>query len=127
MSRMAAIPACTLGYQPGAVGTMNMTGGAINTFSASIIVGLNGTGTFNQFGGTVNNSSWLYVGAFGGGGSGTYNLTNGSLNDSWAYVGSASSTGTFNQSGGNHTLPTATWRLPLPAAIPARITSREGR
>ena len=86
------------------------TGGGTNTFSqpgnfltsVAMYAGSNGVGIINQSGG-INNTKNLYLG-YGNLGSGTYYLTNGSLNvDSSVFIG-AGGTGSFIQSGGTHTI-----------------------
>ena len=90
-----------LGYNAGSVGTYNLSGGMLAaTGVVQIIlevVGNNGTGYFNQTGGT-NNAAFIELG-FGTGGIGTFSLSNGAtLADSF-FVG-ASGKGIYNQTGG---------------------------
>lgn len=98
-----------LGFEPGAHGTYNLTGGSL-LLNGVTEVGLWGTGVFNQSGGThtITGNYWLEVdgSSLGGApaGSGTYNLSgSGSLSVTGdEYIGDLG-TGTFNQSGGTHT------------------------
>ena len=89
----------------GGSGTYNLSGNGLLSASGEN-VGMNGTGTFTQSGGTNNISSTLYVGGSYYseiGGSGTYNLSgNGLLSASGENVG-MNATGTFTQSGGTNT------------------------
>ena len=63
----------------GATGTLTLSGNAtINTNSNELWVGQNGTGTFNQSGGTLNVGNWIAVGRQGG--TGVWNLTGGVVN-----------------------------------------------
>ncbi len=85
-------------------GTYNLYNGSLSV-GGTTYVGYNGTGTFNQTGGTHQTSN-LYVGGSPDGTSGTgiYNLSgNGSLNvTGTTYVGYNGGIGTFNQSGSTH-------------------------
>ena len=88
------------GGNDGGSGTYIMTGGLIDATANGIEIGPTGTGTMNQSGGTVN-TTFLTEGFSG---TGTYNLsgtgTISSYSESVGYAG----TGTFNQSGGTHTI-----------------------
>ncbi len=81
-------------YSPDArtgVGTYNLTGGSISSFMQFIY------GTFNQTGGTNNAMTFsLNQG-------GTYNFSNGNMVSQYEAIG-AGGTGTFNQTGGSHTI-----------------------
>ena len=97
-----------LGCNPGSSGSYILSGGSL--FAGNEYVGASGSGTFTQTGGTncatgpgngsIFTASTLYVGS-GTGGSGTYNLSGGSLYAPTQYIG-YSSTGTFSQSGGTN-------------------------
>lgn len=74
----------------GQTAVVNMTNGSVNAMRV-IIAGITanntspGTGTLNQVGGTINSAQWFTVGSGGSsagniGGTGTYNLTDGTLN-----------------------------------------------
>ena len=88
----------SLGYNTGSNGTYSLSGGQLSASDQE--VGLNGTGTFLQSGGS-NAFSTLDLGAVAGG-SGTYNLSgSGQVSAVAEWVGS-SGTGTFTQSGGTN-------------------------
>ena len=88
----------SLGYNTGSNGTYSLSGGQLSASDQE--VGLNGTGTFLQSGGS-NAFSTLDLGAVAGG-SGTYNLSgSGQVSAGAEWVGS-SGTGTFTQSGGTN-------------------------
>jgi hypothetical protein len=94
-----------LGYNPGSVGTYNLSNSGSLSVGGKEYVGYSGTGTFNQSGGTntVTSDNELILG-FSSGSSGTYNLSNtGSVTMETEFIG-YSGTGTFNQSGGIHTV-----------------------
>jgi hypothetical protein len=100
----------TTGTSPGGAGTYTLSGGSLNSTSASgedQIIGYYGNGTFNQSGGTnnvspANPSSSQYTMILGYQALGTYNLSAGMLNDpGWEDVGLIGA-GTFNQTGGTH-------------------------
>ncbi len=87
----------TLGYNTGSNGTFNLSGDPATStiLFGEEVIGLNGTGTFNQTGGS-NTTPYLIVGA-----NGTYNLSN----TTGASVLTAANLvdniyGTFNQTGG---------------------------
>ncbi len=103
-----------VGLNSGSTGTFTLSAGSIT--SSNSFVGQQGTGTFNQTGGTYtlvpfgSNSGSLYVGSSEGG-QGTYNLSGGTLDLSntepsglFSIIPSLAigvgATGTFNQSGG---------------------------
>jgi len=106
-----------LGYGTTGNGTYNLSNGTLASYHLNI--GRNGTGAFNQTGGTVDIS-----GSYGGlpaspgreldtggnlwmgeaaGGTGSYDLSAGSLSTNNTVVGK-SGDATFNQSGGTHTV-----------------------
>jgi hypothetical protein len=100
VSNGATVSDLLLGYYPSATGTANVSGGVFTTYNGDVTVGYGGTGVFNQSGGTVNISNWLYIGDRDNTtGVGTYNLSGGTLNASFELVGGLG-TGTFNQTGG---------------------------
>jgi len=82
-------------------GHATVTGGTLDT-TRDLRVGLNGTGTFDQSGGTVTSAAYFYVGQNGG--TGTYNLDGGVLQvngwDSYIARGGTGSSGTFAQTDG---------------------------
>ena len=88
------------------IGTYSMTGGTLALNNAVETIGFLGIGTFNQSGG-INSISGktLYIGVFR---TGTYSMSDGTLaltNNANEIIGPESgSAGTFNQSGGNHTI-----------------------
>ena len=88
----------------GATGTLTLSDSAtINTNSNELWVGQNGTGTFNQSGGTLNVGNWIAVGRQGG--TGVWNLTGGVVNktgggDISISGDGASELGIVNQAGG---------------------------
>ena len=92
-----------LGYNSGASGSYNLSGGSLTIAPAAVeAVGVLGSGSFTQTGGTNNVPTYLLVGA--GGPSGTYNLSgNGLLNVVTAEIG-VSGPGSFIQSGGTNTV-----------------------
>lgn len=91
-----------LGWSAGGAGAYNLSGGLLDaTNTLADVVGLQGSGAFNQTGGTFN-AGHLDVG-FAAGSSGAYNLSgDGSLlNAAYETVGVESgTTGTFTQTGG---------------------------
>ena len=88
-----------LGGQGGS-GSIQMTGGLLK--SSSQCLGNGDYGSFAQSGGTNQIGSSLYVGYQS---IGSYSLNgNASLSASNSYVGSSLGQGTFNQSGGTHTV-----------------------
>ena len=97
-----------VGYNAGATGTYNLSGGTITANESQL--GNGGTGTFTQSGGTHATNTSLFLGLNNG--SGTYNLSGGTLAPanylSVGYSGSGSGVGTgvFNQSGGTVTTGT---------------------
>jgi T5SS/PEP-CTERM-associated repeat protein len=96
-----------IGGNAGSNGTYTQSGGNL-TVNNQVYVGLSGTGTFNQTGGTVSAGDF-FVG-YNGGSVGTATVGNGAtLNASNAYVGgnnvgTAQGTGTLNINGGNMTV-----------------------
>jgi len=92
-----------LGYNPGASGTYNLSGGSL-LVAASEYVGDYGTGAFTQSGGSHTVARNLSLGNYDGG-IGTYTLSGGSLAViGEEYLGSDGGSGTFIQSGGSHTV-----------------------
>jgi hypothetical protein len=92
-------PGLYLGYYSTGSGTMNLSGGVINLAAGvSSVVGYNGTGVFNQSGGTHSLGSYLFIG-YAPLGSGTYNLSGGNLISNGEVVGYHGA-GVFSQSGG---------------------------
>ena len=90
-----------LGYNNSATGTYNLSDGALTGgIPSKLYVGYDGTGVFNQYGGTVTSGSFLsaYIG-HNANSTGTYNLIDGSANFDYLYVGT-DGTGTINQYGG---------------------------
>jgi hypothetical protein len=100
VSNGAGLATLYVGGFNGTTGTANVSGGVLSTYNGDIVVGYQATGVFNQSGGTVNISNWLYVGdKDSASGVGTYNLSNGTLSAAAELVGGIG-TGTFNQTGG---------------------------
>ncbi len=99
-----------IGKNSGAVGTINMYDSSTLNSSSLVFVGQNdGTGVFNQYGGSINltrNGNFTFVVDDGrggtGAGSGTYNLSGGSLTSAGEiYVGEGvNGNGTWNQTNG---------------------------
>ena len=96
-------------------GTVQMTAGSLSVNSYEYI-GVYGTGTFNQSGGTntLSGGQTVDIGLYIGGGSlysGTYNLSGGQLNvNNREYIGLYGPC-TFNQSGGTNTITSGTLYL----------------
>jgi len=101
-----------LGYEPSSRGIYNLSGGAL--LAKNEYIGLNGTGTFTQSGGSngMTNAPGILALLFGDtnlylgynpSSSGTYELQAGSLTAKHEYIGYLG-TGTFTQSGGINTL-----------------------
>ena len=90
-----------LGYSPGSSGSYILGGGSLSLPGGpTVYVGCGGTGTFTQSGGTAAGPFALSIG-----GSGTYNLSAGSLSALFQYVGVGRlGTGTFTQTGGTNAL-----------------------
>lgn len=87
-----------LGDMSGSHGTYNLSGGSLSESWSQI--GNNGTGLFNQTGGSHVITNKFYLGDETGS-DGTYNFSNGFLSTGSADIGN-DGTGTFNQSGGNY-------------------------
>jgi hypothetical protein len=85
-----------LGREPGRLGEYNLQNGTLVT--GDLFVGYEGTGTFNQTGGTHTVNGDIRLGDFNAAASGTYNLQGGTLFANNLHVGNLG-TGTFNQSG----------------------------
>lgn len=109
-----------VGVEVGGSGIYNLSNGSLVKMSGvyDFSVGCSGTGTFNQTGGTVSftgmgEQAFIYQSSLiigkNAGSSGTYNLSGGTLTatstggDNIEYVG-FNGNGTFNQSGGVHTV-----------------------
>ena len=107
-----------VGQQPNAIGTFTLTSGSLmvgqNEYIGDAATGNSSVsgGTFNQTGGsnTLTASSHFWVG-YGTGGTGTYNLSGGTLSGSPIEIvggsddgagGIGLGTGTFNQTGGSN-------------------------
>ena len=69
-----------VGESSGKTATYTMSGGSL-TSAGEFKVGANGTGVFNQSGGTVTLNNWFSIGR-NAGGNGTYTMTGGSLTHS---------------------------------------------
>ena len=97
-----AYPSLIAGANPGASGTISMTGGTLNTASELWLSSATGaTGTMNMSGGVANIGSWLAVGR--GGDSGMLNVSGGSLTvatNNLTIASFAGNSGTLNVSGG---------------------------
>jgi hypothetical protein len=96
----------TMGWQPGGSGTVTLSGGTIATFQS--FVGWYGNGVFNHSGGTHNPID-LFIGSNPNGTNpasvGVYSMSNGAaLNVADAEYLGYQARGTFNQTGGSHTL-----------------------
>jgi hypothetical protein len=92
-----------VGDTGGSVGTYFLSGSGLLSASSESI-GYQGTGTFNQTGGSNTVSVGLYVGDNVASANGTYSLSgSGVLSAKVEYVGNEGS-GTFNQSGGTNTV-----------------------
>ena len=91
----------TLSLGGGGGGTVLMTAGGLSTIGNESI-GASGNGIFAQSDGTHSVSNSLFVGDMASG-SGTYNLSGGSLSASFEYIGNSGS-GIFTQSGGTNTV-----------------------
>jgi hypothetical protein len=94
-----------IGYNSGSSGSYSLSGSGL-LCANNQYVGYRGAGTFTQFGGTNSPSNYvipttLYLGYSGG--SGTYNLSGGSLYGWYEYVGYGGA-GSFTQSGGTNTI-----------------------
>ena len=93
-----------LGYSSGSSGTYNLSAGELSTILECI--GYDGTGEFNQTGGT-HSVEELRLGTVHGS-SGTYNLSAGELSVGSEIIAGIyytnSVTGEFNQTGGTHTV-----------------------
>ncbi len=97
----------SLGNNAGDSGAYNLSGGslAVSGLNGAEYIGYDGTGAFAQTGGTHTVGVPLYIG-YNADGSGTYNLSAGSLFAASEYVGYSGS-GAFTQTGGTHTVGTA--------------------
>lgn len=94
-----------LGHQAGAIGTMNLDNGTVNS-AYETWVGAGGTGTLNMSGGDLNSGAWTVVGRSSGS-LGELNMTGGTITSSlteptsFVVIGSFSGAmGTANVSGG---------------------------
>ncbi len=92
------------GGQSTSRGTMNMSGGTINTNASEFWIGNGNTGTVgvvNMSGGTLNANNWLSVGRAGG--TGTLNFSGGVINKTGGghiSLTGIGGTGVINQTGG---------------------------
>ena len=114
-----------LGYNPGSRGAYNLSGGSLATTSGEI-AGYNGSGVFNQSGGSnatgnltlgygtgssgtfnqidgINSISGILFLGYNPGGSGAYNLSGGNLSAGFEYIGNYG-LGAFTQGGGTNTI-----------------------
>ncbi|BCU78098.1 autotransporter-associated beta strand repeat-containing protein [Luteolibacter sp. LG18] len=91
--------------------TVNLDAGTVN-IGQELWVARNGTGVFNQSGGTVNSTGWLVLSRYNTATS-TYNLTGGTVNAATSYgnvpLVSEGGSGTLNVSGGLFNTPAALW------------------
>jgi hypothetical protein len=100
-----------LGSQKGSTGVYNLSGTGTVTGNGNIVVGggVSGTGTMNQSGGTVSmtntgiGETLVLGGEAASNGSGTYDLSGGSLTSYSEDIG-ARGAGTFTQTGGTNTV-----------------------
>jgi autotransporter family porin len=92
-----------IGFNSGSSGTMNLSGTKLNV-ADSTYVGYSGNGIVNQSGGKFTSSSFLVLGGESTGtataGTGTYNLSGGTLIAGTLYVG-LSGAGSFSHSDGS--------------------------
>ena len=90
-----------LGYSASGTGTYNLTRRALNSNSDAVIIGRNGSGTFNQTGG-INTVHGFFTVGQNLNSTGSYSLSAGSLicNHNPSETIGESGTGTFAQSGG---------------------------
>jgi autotransporter-associated beta strand protein len=84
-------------------GTYTQSGGSVNV--GQLFVGENGTGTYSLSStGSMNFSDWVVIGRDGG--TGTFNMTGGTMtknNSAWITASAGNAVGTFNMSGGTFT------------------------
>lgn len=96
----------SLDNNPGSPGLYNLTGGQL-TVNIVERIGNSGSGIFTQTGGTHTVGGDLYLG-YAAGSNGTYNLSGDPTTSTLTVNGNEyigySGTGTFNQSGGTHTV-----------------------
>ncbi len=94
-----------VGYSGAGTGTINLTSGNLNqTAGGNFFIGNNGSsGTVTVNGGTLTTNAAMWVG-FSGAGTGTLNLSSGTVNQSGIYfvVGNSSTGSLFNQTGGTY-------------------------
>ena len=100
-----------IGYAAGSHGTYNLSGtGSLAMGDATLAgieyVGYNGTGTFNQSGGTNTVSHNDLVVGYNSGSVGTYTLSGGTLSAGVEYLGFNGGTGVINQIGGTNAVGT---------------------
>jgi len=96
-----------LGEETGSQGTYTLgNSGELQVDGGWLVVGRYGRGTFNQNNGDVTAADKLYI-AEAGGGTGDYNLANGSLSADELHVG-IHGNGTFHQTGGASTITALT-------------------
>ncbi len=83
----------------GSVGTINISGGTLNSVN-NMLIGVNGgVGTVNQTGGTVTYGGWAAVGYGTGGGGSSYNISGGTLSSSAGFEVGADRAGLMTISG----------------------------
>lgn len=70
----------------GGSGTYNLSGTGVLANAGNAFIGGYGTGTFNQSAGTFNNTGWVSIGRQTGG-TGNYNISGGNLNQTAAGLG----------------------------------------
>jgi len=96
----------SVGYGAGLTGTYNLSGTGTLNAGNTLEVGTNGTGIFNQTGGTSIVPTYLYLGT-NATGNGSYNLQGGTLDADSTMVSTQEiigfyGTGSFTQTGGTH-------------------------
>ena len=96
----------SVGYGAGLTGTYNLSGTGTLNAGNTLEVGANGTGIFNQTGGTSIVPTYLYLGT-NPTGNGSYNLQGGTLDADSTMVSTQEiigfyGTGSFTQTGGTH-------------------------
>ena len=101
-----------LGDNATATGRYELSGGTLNV-GAPFVIGVNGTGVFNQTGGTVTHTSSMYL-ADNVGSEGTYNLSGpGVLSTTGELRVGNRDKGTFNMNGGKVTTGSALRLAPI--------------
>ena len=110
-----ASPGFAVATANGSVGTVNMTGGAINVTSEMWLSNSPGTqATMNMSGGQVTGGGWFVVGRDRG--TGTLNFSGGTITKggaatTYAIIGSLGGTGTFRQTAGAFNVTSGGMRL----------------